>query len=148
MIHSTCFGHIYAHHQELETICVLLPSMVCSAWLLVVAVQVQGCRLCVQEEVCCTPESCNIPLPGHPSSWTSLPAIKHSVTSSWFFFSTNKILFILKYKHNKKCNITFNNGRSYSFVFQYLQANERVKVLVPHAGHERIREWRCNSTHI
>ena len=28
---STCFGHFYAHHQELETTCVLLPPMVCSA---------------------------------------------------------------------------------------------------------------------
>jgi len=28
---STCFGHLYAHHQELETICVLLPHMVCNA---------------------------------------------------------------------------------------------------------------------
>ena len=37
MICSTCFWHFYAHHQELETICVLLPPMVCSAWLLVVA---------------------------------------------------------------------------------------------------------------
>jgi len=26
---STCFGHLYAHHQELETILVLLPHMVC-----------------------------------------------------------------------------------------------------------------------
>ena len=31
MIRSTCFGHFYAHHQELETICVLLPPMVCDA---------------------------------------------------------------------------------------------------------------------
>ena len=31
MICSTCFGHFYAHHQELETIRVLLPSTVCSA---------------------------------------------------------------------------------------------------------------------
>jgi hypothetical protein len=29
IICSTCFGHFYAHHQELETICVLLPPMVC-----------------------------------------------------------------------------------------------------------------------
>ena len=36
IICSTCFGHFYAHHQELETICVLLPPTVCSAWLLVV----------------------------------------------------------------------------------------------------------------
>ena len=35
IICSTCFGHIYAQHQELETTCVLLPPMVCSAWLLV-----------------------------------------------------------------------------------------------------------------
>jgi len=28
--------HFYAHHQELETICVLLPPVVCSVWLLVV----------------------------------------------------------------------------------------------------------------
>ena len=45
IICSTCFGHFYAHHQELETICVLLPPMVCSAWLLVVGGQVQGNRL-------------------------------------------------------------------------------------------------------
>ena len=30
-IYSTCFGHFYSHHQELETICVLLQSMVCDA---------------------------------------------------------------------------------------------------------------------
>ena len=41
-IFSTCFGHFYAHHQELEAICVLLPLMVCSAWLLVVEGQVQA----------------------------------------------------------------------------------------------------------
>ena len=55
---STCFGHWYAHHQELKTICVLLPPMVWSAWLLVVRGQVQGSRLWVQEE------GCYIPLPG------------------------------------------------------------------------------------
>jgi hypothetical protein len=31
IICSTCFGHLYAHHQELDTIFVLLPHMVCSA---------------------------------------------------------------------------------------------------------------------
>ena len=31
IICSTCFGHFYAHHQELEIICVLLPTMVCDA---------------------------------------------------------------------------------------------------------------------
>ena len=29
IICSTCFRHLYAHHQELETILVLLPHMVC-----------------------------------------------------------------------------------------------------------------------
>ena len=31
IICSTCFGHSYAHHQELGTILVLLPRMVCNA---------------------------------------------------------------------------------------------------------------------
>ena len=31
VIYSICFGHLYAHHQELETILVLLPHMVCNA---------------------------------------------------------------------------------------------------------------------
>jgi hypothetical protein len=31
IICSTCFGHSYAHHQEPETILVLLPHMVCNA---------------------------------------------------------------------------------------------------------------------
>ena len=30
IICSTCFGHLYAHHQELETILVVLPHMVCN----------------------------------------------------------------------------------------------------------------------
>jgi len=32
IIRSTCFGHLYTHHQELETILVLLPHMVCNAF--------------------------------------------------------------------------------------------------------------------
>ena len=31
IICSACFGHLHAHHQELETILVLLPHMVCNA---------------------------------------------------------------------------------------------------------------------
>ena len=31
IICSTCFGHLYAHHLELETILALLPHMVCNA---------------------------------------------------------------------------------------------------------------------
>ena len=30
IICSACFGHLYAHHQELEAILVLLPYMVCN----------------------------------------------------------------------------------------------------------------------
>ena len=37
VICSIRFGNFYAHHQELETICVLLPPMVCNAL-------VAGCR--------------------------------------------------------------------------------------------------------
>ena len=51
IICSTCFRHFYAHHQELETICVLLPPMVCDA--LVAGCRRSGAdsRLCVQDEV-------------------------------------------------------------------------------------------------
>ena len=31
IICSTCFEHSYAHHQEFETLLVLLPPMVCNA---------------------------------------------------------------------------------------------------------------------
>jgi len=31
IICSTCFGLLYAHHQELETMLVLLPHVVCNA---------------------------------------------------------------------------------------------------------------------
>ena len=31
IICSTCFGQLYAYHQELENILVLLPHMVCNA---------------------------------------------------------------------------------------------------------------------
>jgi len=30
IICSTCFGQLYAHHQELATLLVLLPHMVCN----------------------------------------------------------------------------------------------------------------------
>ena len=78
---STCFGHFYAHHQELETICVLLPPMVCSAWLLVVGGQVQGSRVCVRDEGCCL------------SNIHIISVINHSVASSWFFFSKHINMF-------------------------------------------------------
>jgi len=43
VICSTCFRHLYAHHQEIETILVLLPHMVCST--MVCNALVSGCRL-------------------------------------------------------------------------------------------------------
>ena len=35
VICSTCFGHVYAHHQELATI-LLVWHVACNSWLLVV----------------------------------------------------------------------------------------------------------------
>ena len=93
IICSTCFGHFYAHHQEFEIICVSLPSMMCSAWLLVVGGQVQSSRLCVQYKGCCSTA-----VQQHPSSLIPncpkhvehiISAINHSVASSRFFFSTH-----------------------------------------------------------
>jgi hypothetical protein len=51
IICSTCFGHFYAHHQELETVCYY--HLWCAMpWLLVVGDQVQDSRLCVRDEGC------------------------------------------------------------------------------------------------
>ena len=47
---STCFGHFYAHHQELETICVLLTPIVCNALVAGGRRSGAGSRLCVQDE--------------------------------------------------------------------------------------------------
>ena len=81
IICSTCFGHFYAHHQELESICVLLPPMVCSALLLVVGGQVQSSRLCVHEEGCCTTGIVQHPSSSThsllPCTWPRQPATKH-----------------------------------------------------------------------
>jgi len=62
IICSTCFGSLYAHHQELETILVLLPHMVCNA--LVSGVRLSGA---VQQAMCpgCGELWNNFPHPGH-----------------------------------------------------------------------------------
>jgi len=44
IICSTCFGHLYAHHQKLENILVLLPHIVCSP--LVAGGRLLGAELC------------------------------------------------------------------------------------------------------
>ena len=64
IIRSTCFGHFYAHHQELETICVLLPPMVRIAWLLVVGGPAGQQAMRPVRVMLHDSESCNIPLTG------------------------------------------------------------------------------------
>ena len=47
IICPTCFGHFYVHHQELETICLLLLPMVCDSL-------VAGCRRsCAEQPAMC-----------------------------------------------------------------------------------------------
>ena len=56
---------------------VLLPPMVCSAWLMVVGCQVQGSRLWVQAEWCCTTcRAASLYLDSQPTwiTWTFLMA--------------------------------------------------------------------------
>ena len=62
MIRSTCFGHFYAHHQELENTCMLLPPMVCSAWL-------SGVR-CRTDSESRKRDVARLAVVQHPSSWT------------------------------------------------------------------------------
>ena len=80
IICSKCFGHLYAHHQELEIICVLLPPTVCDA-LVAGCWSGAGSRLCVRAEGYCSTQSNNIPLPGRvaccPAPDPRQPATKH-----------------------------------------------------------------------
>ena len=62
MIRSTCFGHFYAHRQELETECVLLPPMVCRCL-------VTGCQGSGVEQQGMSPGR-GMQHVQHPSSWT------------------------------------------------------------------------------
>ena len=58
-------------------LCVLLPPMVCSAWLMVVGGQVKGSRLWVQAEGCCTTRrAASLYLDSQPTciTWTFLMA--------------------------------------------------------------------------
>ena len=52
IICSRCFGHFYAHHQELKTICVLLPPVVCNDLVAGGRRSGVGSRLCVRNEGC------------------------------------------------------------------------------------------------
>jgi len=75
VICSTCFGHLYAHHQELDTILVLLPHTVCNAL-------VAGGRLLGAGQQAMRPgcgklcESHNFPHPGRPAPNSRPPATK------------------------------------------------------------------------
>ena len=64
IICSTCFGRLYAHHQELDTILVLLLHMVCNAL-------VAATRLCVRDEGSCSSSFLH---PGRIACW---PASDH-----------------------------------------------------------------------
>jgi hypothetical protein len=50
IICSTYFRHFYAHHQEPETILVLLPHMVCNALVVGGRRSGAGQRLCARDE--------------------------------------------------------------------------------------------------
>ena len=77
IICSTCFGHSYAHHQELETIIVLLPHMVCNG--LVAGGRRSGAGPCTWP---LTTWRWTYKCPKHVDQING--AIKHSVASSWF----------------------------------------------------------------
>ena len=92
VISSTCFGHLYAHHQELETILVLLPHMVRNA--LFAGGRRSGAGQQALRTICGNNTSIAsstwwwaYECPNHVEQITS--AINHSVASSWVFFSTH-----------------------------------------------------------
>jgi len=78
---STYFGHFYAHHQELETICLLLPPMAYSAWLLVVGVRSRAAGHVSRKWDVAWLQSYNTTLPGHIARCLApdlqQPATKH-----------------------------------------------------------------------
>ena len=95
LIFSTCFGHFYAHHQELETICVLLPPMACIAWLLVIGGQVQtagyasrkrdAARLVQRPSFWTQPAACTWPpITSNQALHTTGGNNTHIVSSSWW----------------------------------------------------------------
>ena len=109
IICSTCFGHLYAHHQELETILVLLPHMVCNALVAggrLLGAGQQGWGKLLEQSPCCPAPNSRPPatkalhtICGNNTSIVSsswwwaykclkhveqiISAINHSVASSW-----------------------------------------------------------------
>ena len=81
IICSTCFEHLYAHHQELETILVLLTHMVCIALVSggrMLSRRAAGYASGMRELVRLECESHKFPCPA-----ALISAIKQSVASSW-----------------------------------------------------------------
>ena len=77
-IRSTCFGHSYAHHQELETILVLLSHMVCNAL-------IAGGRLLGAKQQAIRVVRLNFPQPGRiaccytPNSRPPATKVSHTI---------------------------------------------------------------------
>ena len=109
IICSACFRHLYAHHQEFEIVLVLLPHMVCNAWVAggwLLGAEQQAMHLGWLIVCCCAPNSqppttkalhtiCGNNTSMVSNSWwwaykcpkhveQIISAIKHSVASSWF----------------------------------------------------------------
>jgi hypothetical protein len=109
---STCFGHHYAHHQELESIIQLVAA--CDRWCLVFKLSVW-----------CGAEGC---VSGVRAARNRPSAIKTSVASSWHFISTHvHMKFIKKIgpKNDVSC-VSFvkkNESISHQTIDFHLQLN-------------------------
>ena len=92
MICSTCFGHFYAHHQELETIlsCYRQWCAVLGCWLSGVTCRAAGCESRKRD----------VAEVQHPSSWTHtlLPLCSMQIRVGWV---TSKHNWLCVEKKNK-----------------------------------------------
>ena len=88
MIRSTCFGHFYAHHQELRLYVCYYRLWCAMPLLLVVGGQVQVSRLCVRDEGCCSSNNPHLgriaccPAPDRPPATKALHTIGGNNTYS------------------------------------------------------------------
>ena len=91
----TCFGQFYAHHQDLDTICVITTYGVrcLGFWLSEVRCRAAGCASVMRDVA--RLQSSNIPHSGRIAQKCPkhvehiISAINHSVASSWFFLFTH-----------------------------------------------------------
>ena len=116
---STCFGHVYALHQELATILLVVWYVVCNSWLLVVGrsgAGRQAMRLSWGMLFDSIPQPGRIACGPAPDAVRQLPStrthsmwpcarpsnhkfIKHCVASSWFLLSIFHINVSLRIKY-------------------------------------------------